>query len=106
MVVLFLSWNVITYYFLTNNNTQQPRKDNPMAKNDFMKDARTRLDYIAVEVKRQIAANEALLRDLLYHQKDDKGRSNSTGKAFCLDEKLRSWLICRKKFDIISFSPI
>lgn len=77
MVVLFLSWNVITYYFLTYN-TQQPRKEN-VAKNDFMINAKSRLDYIALEVKKQIATNEALLRDLLYHQKDEAGM-NGTGK--------------------------
>ena len=81
MVILFLSWNVITYYFLTYN-TQPSRKDSVEAKNEFMKDAKSRLDYISVEVKRQIAANEALLRDLLSHQKEEQGRTNITSEYF------------------------
>ena len=70
MVVVFLSWNLLTYYFLTYN-TQQSRKEDPRdrGKNNF-NEAKARLDHIAAEVKRQIAVNEALLRDLLSHQKD------------------------------------
>ena len=82
MVVLFLSWNVVTYYFLTYNT--QPRKGEAMAKDDFVKDAQTRLNFISSEVKRQIATNEALLRDLLYHQKDEQGsvgETNVTGET-------------------------
>ena len=63
MVVLFLSWNVITYYFLTYNTPPPPKP--PPGKDEFITNAKSRLDRLVIEVKRQIAANEALLRDIL-----------------------------------------